>query len=488
MEVKFQLAKNNEQTAFVNNSFLHSSYNPSKEAERFVDNITLNFSPEYIIIIEPALSYCLPFLKNKFPESKIGAIRISDVFNSYNANFDFVINYYEHSNNFASYFSSILTEEQLLKTFFINWKNSELPYKNQIISITKTISDSLQNAKTLLFTRQYFEKKWFINSINFVKNIKHTVFFNNLITKPILIISSGPSLEKFIQIILDNMNKFFIICLSSAISVCNKYNITPDLYMTTDGGFWAGQHLKKINKEIPLAIPIEAYCNKTLLTSCKILPLDYSDSLLNDYIKKTSLKLKRAERNGTVAGTALKFAIENTNMPIFITGIDLSNQIGFQHTQPNEIEINTSLYDNRIKTKDTRMVTSQFSKGSLEIYCNWFANLRTEHKVFRLIEKEDRNNNLGQIIDINKDEFINQIKNFKEATENPFFIDNTFNFNYEDLKNYISKLTESEKWYNQLYPLDMVSLSHNPDNQELKTKIKIRNEYLINKIRTLLDE
>ena len=81
---------------------------------------------------------------------------------------------------------------------------------------------------------------------------------------PVLVCASGPSLNCCIKIIKQFEDKLFIICLSSALSVLIKNNIIPDLVFSTDGGYWAGEHLKhlKKNKDIPLAVSCEAFVPK----------------------------------------------------------------------------------------------------------------------------------------------------------------------------------------------------------------------------------
>ena len=53
LNILFQKAKNGEETAIADKLFLHSNYAPSKEAERFVENLSIPYTPSAIIITEP---------------------------------------------------------------------------------------------------------------------------------------------------------------------------------------------------------------------------------------------------------------------------------------------------------------------------------------------------------------------------------------------------------------------------------------------------
>ena len=473
MNITIQKAKNGEETVSVDGHFLHSNYAPVKEAERFVENLTLPFIPEVLIISEPGLSYTADFLRKKFPGIKIGVIRFTPSFAEYNKYFDFVLNYFEHP-NFESYLENVFNEEQLLTTHFISWPASSQIFKQEDSAVWNAVKAAMLRAKTLLITRQYFEKKWFLNSCNFLKQISTSISFEGKSDKPVLIISSGPSLIPFIKPIKENRDKFFILALSSAISVCIKYQITPDLFMTTDGGYWAGQHLKKLKgTSVPVAMPAEAYCSKALLTKLKVLPLDYGDGISSELVKAAGLKTKKAVRNGTVSGTALLFAAEYFTKDIYLCGMDMAGQTGFQHTQPNELEINAAIKDNRINTKFLRLTKSELTNGSLDIYKDWFINnpLKiNERKVYRLIEKNQAKNSLGWIKDIPVQDFEKLICKEDEETSINFSEEKT-SIPSQKIKELFDDDKNSEIWKKQLFPLDYVQLSHNPSNTEIKNKI-----------------
>ena len=158
MEIIIQKSKNGENTAIADGHFLHSNYAPVKEAQRFVENLTLPFIPKIIILLEPALSYAADFLRSRFPNIKLGVIRYQKDFEEYNSKFDFVFNYFE-STNFEATLERSLNEEQLLSTLFFSWPASSQVFKDIENKIWKDIKAALERSKTLLITRQYFEKK-----------------------------------------------------------------------------------------------------------------------------------------------------------------------------------------------------------------------------------------------------------------------------------------------------------------------------------------
>ncbi|MFC2602873.1 MAG: hypothetical protein ACFNX0_03045, partial [Treponema sp.] len=86
--ITFSTAKNGSKTCSLNGIPLHSNYNPEREAQQFVHSVDMDFTPSFILITEPALSYCVMPLKERFPEAKICAVRYCNDFKSEDIMFD----------------------------------------------------------------------------------------------------------------------------------------------------------------------------------------------------------------------------------------------------------------------------------------------------------------------------------------------------------------------------------------------------------------
>lgn len=494
MQLSFIEAKDSNLTLSLNNIFLHSKYSPIKEAERFCDSIQFTHKYSIIFFIEPGLSYCYKFLKQKFPNTKIGVIRIIPELEKFNSDWDFSINY-SSKNKFQDNILSLFSEEDLFSSIMINWNPSLSIFKNENLLIWNNYKSLIEQCKTVLVTREYFEKKWIINSCNYIKYINFAYKFDSTINKDILIFASGPSLKKSILKISSIRDNFFIICLSSATKTLLSYNIYPDVILTTDGGYWAGEHLKELrNKNIKIIVPNEGYVPKSLLLKNQIIISSYRDGICKKIFDICDINYLSLERNGTVSGTALKLALQLTNKNIYFFGLDLQEGIGFQHFEPNEIEITNSNYDNHITNKETRLSKSRFNSSSLYIYRNWFCSQKIPLKnVFRIIENQD---SLGEITDISPEMFFNKIQNINYKNEKQTYIEHKFSFDEKTsickkVLNYISEFSNTEEWKKQVFPITYFSIQ-NAENDVDKSffidKLNERNNQLLTKIRKILDE
>ncbi|MCR4579661.1 MAG: DUF115 domain-containing protein [Treponema sp.] len=485
--IEFKPAKNEELTASADGILLHSGYNPSKEAERYAENLQLLPYENILILIEPAISYAAKFIKKKYPDIKLGAIRFSSDFNKYNDNFDFIINF---NSSFNEKLFSLLGEEGIYQTHFSDWEASKKVFPEEYKKCIFAIKECMEKSKTLLVTREYFEKKWFSNSLNFIKYLKNPITLKEKINRDVLILASGPSLKAALPYIKEYQDKYFIIVLSSAIRLALENNIKADLTMSTDGGYWAGEHLKHIPENWFIALSPESWADKKLLASNYILPLNYGDGISSKLLSICGFtKYIKAERNGTVSGTALSFALSNSLGKIYIFGLDMANSKGFQHSQPNELEINNSLKDFRLLPCQSRLYKSEIAHGSLDIYLQWFEERNFEKdRVYRIIDNPK--NQLGKIKDISSKNFfeICMEYNISKKQGNEYFVIQ------EKKSTCLKKLTEneklifSEKNIKQLFPLSNLSINHNPDNKEVKERLENEVAKLKRKFREICNE
>ena len=414
--ITFATAKNGDKTCIKDSFPLHSSYNPQKEAERFVSALEVQFEPFWIILTEPALSYAAPFLRQRFPRTKLCAIRFCHNFSEYDKLWDKI--FYLDSGELKDQLFNFFGEESAGSLFFASWKPSENAFKDIYLSVWENIKAYITLSRDVLGTRIYFNKRWNKNALKFAFYLKNAFNFEAKIEKPVVIAASGPSLEKIIPYLKVHRDRFFLLAVSSAARPLIEQKVLPDTVISTDGGWYAQEHLKQFNfYDIPLFLSSESYLSNKMLQSDTIMPLSYKDSIEALLLEKTGIKAFKAERNGTVSGTAVELALQLTNEDIFFCGLDLCSSSGFQHMQPNELELDKAAFDMRLNQLETRIAPGSFENTSLSIYRNWFSSRpesfakrikRVYHSASPLKYK------LGKIEDIDEKSFDKLIKEYPE--------------------------------------------------------------------------
>ncbi len=495
MQVEFIHAKNGRESVKANGILLHSAYNPETEADRFVQGLCKDFIPKYIVILEGGLSYCLPFLRKKFPGSKLGTVRFTDAFSNYDKGWDFVI-----KRDIAEKLFNALGEEGLFQSLFFEWPAAARAFPDQTKAAWKEIRAALEKAKSVLGTREYFGERWLKNKVNFFLRIQNARVIEK-ITKPVLICASGPSLETALDSIKACRNKIFLCAVSSAVSVLTFHGIKADICLSTDGGFWAKRHLEhlvKSKEKIPLALAAEGAAPSGLFSG-DIIPLCYDDDELSKLLfEKLNLTYNNARRNGSVSGSALELFLDCTKKsraPVFFAGLDLSPLKGFSHTQPNALETEAAAVDFRLRPLSLRAAKSGLPSPSLDIYASWFMNFNLRKRsVFRIKGKDSFSNSLGGIRDISAKEFLHEADSFTDCKTEDEVTRDAFNTKgplpdkkerAAAIREILTKYSSAESFRKEMFPADYIMFERAASSSEkdaLKMKMTEKSKELIKRI------
>ncbi len=472
--MEFSTATNGEATCAENGFRLHSYYNPSKEAERFCSSAECLFVPRYVLVTEPALSYCVAFLKEKFRNAVLCCIRFSREFEASNSKWDKV--FYACGNSqgrnplLEEELFNFMGDEGISACLFLSWKPSENPFKELYEFSWDAIKKAVLKSRSVLATRTFFSKRWTKNALRFSMFCKKNAFIKNG-TSDIVVCASGPSLKADIPFLKKYRERFFLIAVSSALSPLIYNGITPDLCISTDGGYWAKLHLVPLcaSKKIPLALPGEASCFASILESASIIPLFYGDGCSEEILKDSGYTGHSAFRNGSVSGTAAYFALSITSGKVFYCGLDLSFSKGFSHIQPNELETRNAATDCRTSTAETRSCLSQINKTSINIYRNWFSSNDFFGRIYRLVETYKHEAELGKIRDVDWSFFDEQTLDYKNREfpqvneiEKPFDSGQRINF----LRDVVIKNISNPEWIKNALPAEVISLERLKDSSK----------------------
>lgn len=438
-------AKNSELSIQFENFFYHSKYNPSSEAEKWIDSIQCDFIPYAIVVIGCGIPYSIHFLEQKFPTSKLFAIQFDSIFRQFD-NSDFTSIYFDNNdvNHLSEKFYNIFGEEICSRILWLEWKPCINIFNNQVNIVNQAIQLYLSKSRDVIKTRMFFSKKWIKNSLRFFSTINKTCFFSKG-NCPIVVVASGATLSNSFAFIKSIKDKIFLIAVSSAVFPLLENNIIPDLIVTTDGGYWAKKHIdiSLINKEnIPIACSSESAIPFKLLNTCIFSPLIYSDLPNSIFFKLTKTNGIHTNRNGTVSGNAVELALQLTDNTIYTIGLDLQKNDGYTNVQPNKIEQIFSIKDNRLSPLENRIQQSNLTQTALQIYKAWFECLpkNIANRIFRVCDKNNFLPDLGFIKTINFDEI--RIDNSLQKPLKNIYSINTKNNNYL-LKTYFNNLLSS---------------------------------------------
>lgn len=375
---------------------LHSIYNPEREADRFIDTAITLESPSFVVVSEPGESWIAYAVQKKFPSAIIIALRYS---NSYFTDSDSLWNHVWRPNSpisVSSFLFNIIPDEYLSLTQFISWKPSDSVWPEESSIVWKEISELIRKQQSIMYTRTHFGNRWLKNMfINCMQ--MNTIIAAEYTNKPVLLAAAGPSLEHLFPFDSSDM---YVCAVSSALSCLEFNNCEPDICIATDGGYWALDHFRKISNKIPVCFPLEAAIPSFVLKTNPLILLNYGSALESLLFSRLHIQSEKAERNGTVAGTAAIYALSHSSSSVFASGLDLCPSLDFPHARPHSSE-SITFSTSRINALSGILYERNLSSLSFSIYRNWFST-QNEHFKNRFFRIKPVPSLLPNITDIDK--------------------------------------------------------------------------------------
>lgn len=374
--------------------FLYSKYNPQKTILNLIEKIEL-LPGTIIIAASPVMPYGIKNLIEKLPRDCI----ILAV--EFDANlFEFSKPYLEEYSNFSPEKIQILSKNDILNFHkLLQQKNPCLEngfllpphgtFKRAVkidfsggVQFHKELYESflqtVQNAIGTFFKNQItlskFARKYFHNLFRNMTKIPDSVPLKSLeksVSKPILILGTGSSVEDTLEKIKNNFNRFFIISLDATVPALKDYKIHCDAVICEECQCVISKMFIGSHKTFPLAITGLTSAPKTVSFSTKelsyFIPFFADCTALKNIISMKNFPPK-INPFGSVGITALYFALflrKNNTIPIFFSGLDFSFENNFTHAKNSLPYKNLLFMQNKIKP--IQNLSPVFAEGNLKI-------------------------------------------------------------------------------------------------------------------------
>lgn len=349
---------------------LHSARNPAREAERFADAQRFPQAPLYIVVTEPGESYLAAAFRSRYPDACLVALRYtaSDFLDS-DGLWDRVWRPGDAKSCFSFLFG-LIGDEYLPLSAFVGWKPSDARWPDSARSVWEGIHRLFDVQMAIMHTRSHFGRRWLGNMLRNAACAERVIDLT-LPDKPVFLALAGPSLER--QFPFDRSG-FFVCSASSALSCLLARGVEPDMCLSTDGGYWALPLFAGIPARVPVAFPLEAAIPRRVLESNECVVLDYGSALESDILSITGIRAPRAERNGSVAGTAASFFVDHSKSGVYAAGLDLVAASPFSHARPHPSLDRVDSATGRMAPLCSRLYELEAPSPSLDAYAAWFAS------------------------------------------------------------------------------------------------------------------
>lgn len=249
--------KNNQKTIRIQKngtvSYLHSKYDPIREAVSIVDSLEENENIDentHVIFYGLGLGYHIDEFINRFPNVSYSLYEpskeIFKLFLNYKNLKDMKVKNLKilqcevSDNAMADFFSELLNTMEK-KTIILDlpvYKNS---FASQFTKFSNCLLELIKNKRNKISVNLIFQKRWILNSVINLKTVLNTPNLlmlneNRFANKIAILVAAGPSLDFEIENLrtIKENGSAFIFCVGSAINALLVHNIYPDAICTYD--------------------------------------------------------------------------------------------------------------------------------------------------------------------------------------------------------------------------------------------------------------
>lgn len=320
-------------------NYLHSKYNASAEAEKWIFTINEELKSGHIFIFGIGLGYFLEALLNSPDVTDIYVCEPSSI----------VFNHMIRTRDISSFLSNpkikllavgsedlLLSQVAMELSSYITTESLasvcppvyrrlfEDTYENMIDKIKSALIDQAANLQTL----NTFQNLWLPSVL---RNIPHTINYPSFQAfkgkwegSTAIIVGSGPSLQADIDCIRQLNDKCLIIAAGSSIQALQHNGIHPHLIVSMDGGVANLHVFEKIDtSQTALLFLSQIHSDILELYQSPMTFSIFKNDLISAYLWKGH-EIPQFLNTSTVTGTAIQAAIFMGASKIIMTGQDLS--------------------------------------------------------------------------------------------------------------------------------------------------------------------
>lgn len=356
--------------------YLHSRYNPTREADLYADEQYDSHITEYIVI-GFGFGYHIQSLVKKNRNIRLYILENDPVV------FKMALENVNLRNIVGNSAVTIILEKEpeqflrILEKLVSSPGRKLLTYLPSIQAMGESFTDVKYLLEEYRINRRAADSMSILES-NFYENVKNYQAYVDCIFGayrdiPIFIVSAGPSLDKNVELLKLVKDKGLVISVGKAVKALVQAEVQPDFIVVSDAGdsIYSDQ-LKNVDIDVPI-IALST-CDKSIMkhyNGYKLIAFQKEFQLSEEYAKEKGLQL--INTGGSVATTALDIALRLGGNPIVFVGQDLALTDGRSHAKgiPSSRAIE---YTNSLRQVEGIYGNPVYTTKSLYMFLKWIEN------------------------------------------------------------------------------------------------------------------
>ncbi|KGR90088.1 hypothetical protein CD30_13575 [Ureibacillus massiliensis 4400831 = CIP 108448 = CCUG 49529] len=356
-QVERLTAKSGVPTLKINDYYIHSKYDPIREAQQIAER---QYTPHHAhIIFGYGCGYLVDALLSCFKHNE-ELLVVDPLFNERHIDINekhIGLKIYESTilNNFEFYLGAVAKEVRTAyKTICL--PNYEKLFPEDYKLLLSKIKDVQYRVLVNDYTLIRYARDWHMNFMGNLINLKKDANIKTLrqvYDCPVVIASGGPSLNKQLDLLKSVRDNIILIAAGSTINSLIAEGIEPDYVVSIDGGipnYKHFQNLKLENAQLIYTMQSHPGVRDAFLNDCFVTGINGFDAVTEYMEKQLGIDLPVFISGGTVAHLAFNMALYISSGPVALIGQDLAYTDNLTHAAHN---INARPIDDKfIKEKE----------------------------------------------------------------------------------------------------------------------------------------
>jgi len=425
---KIESSKSGHPCAVYNGKYLHSTYDPEREAQKHLVSHIGARAPDTAVVVGPGLGYIGAELRKRgiftiqvflSALTYSAAVERGDVAwhpegtrkttgHAAGDPFD--------ARALRSFLRSVLSDTDSVGLEVLSWSPCLDAFPDESEKALAAIADVVRESNANLTTIAAFGPRWFRNLCSNFRNIGSGSTVDRS-CKHVVLAAAGPSLESAVPMLQEldrslsqgrkvqqprgqqpEATSCEIWAVGTALRPLLAAGIQPSTVVTTDAGYFALEHLNaaRSSPNYCIAAPLTAARGFTRRGSEHIV-LNQGSIIEQELFSRCRVPTIQLPANGTVAGTALELALRVCSGRVVLVGLDLGYRDIQPHARPHSFEHYLwrkesrlqpvySMFAARAFDHSTRMPLGRRTTRQLETYAGWFRRrlAQLKHRVATL--------------------------------------------------------------------------------------------------------
>ncbi len=331
IEVELLPARSGAITARVNGTYLHSAFDPVREAERFVAQ-SIPESARTVVVIGPGLGHCFQALASrKVPPRTIGISldrHISEMAVS-QAHHQLVAS---DRQTLRENLIALLEDSDVPALAVASWEPSARLFYKETRSAETVVKEVVSRLQASLISQAALGRRWIRNTVhNLVHARTASLEQTDRRISACVVVGAGPTLEQSRNIIARHRKRLLVCATGSSLLPLRAVGVEPDLVVITDASPFASIHLRGLPHSCPVVAPYAA----TRAISQVEAMVPFSEGTEFEKMLLHAIGLPVVPPAGTVTASALRIVRALTGAPIYLAGVDLGWTETRSHARPH---------------------------------------------------------------------------------------------------------------------------------------------------------